>query len=258
MMKNILLIAMMGICFGCSNNQTSDNGETPGSVGEGSTPLAGVSTVAGLNENAEGWETLFDGENTDKWVGINRDQFPEEGWAVDNGTLFLAGAGGGNIITREKYGDFDLVFEFNYTPGANSGVKYFVTDLKNKKSGKFGMNGPEYQIIDDENNADIKDRTDETSTTAALYLLYSPANKKLLPAGQWNQGRIVSKDRQVEHWLNGVKVLSYERGSSEFRERVEGTKFNTYEAYGEAPSGHILLTDHNDKVYFRNIKVKRL
>lgn len=209
-------------------------------------------------EKSEGWEVLFDGKNTDKWRGVNRDDFPANGWAIEQGALVLSGKNGGDIITRETFSDFELVLDFKLTPSANSGIKYFVGKLENKKNGKTAINGPEYQIIDDDNYPELKNRQDEKSTTAALYLLYPPQNKKLLPAGQWNQAKIVAKGKQVEHWLNGIKVVSYERGSRDFRQRVAATKFQDYAGYGEASSGHILLTDHGDKVYFRNIKIRRL
>ena len=251
-MKNFLLIIFLFIFFGCSSNQRVDTETVTKNEDANSDKKSEVSQ----NEEAGEWEILFDGANIDKWTGVGSDKFPENGWVIEKDALVLGE--GGNIITKEKYSDFDLRFEFNLTPAANSGIKYFVTQLKNKESGSVVTNGPEYQIIDDFNNPDVKDEADETVKTAALYLFYVPANKTLLPAGQWNTGRIVSKDKQVEHWLNGIKVLSYERGSEDFRKRREGTKFKNYDAYGEVPGGHILLTDHHDKVYFRNIKIKRL
>jgi hypothetical protein len=209
-------------------------------------------------QKAGGWEWLFDGKHTDKWTGVNSDKFPASGWTIEQGALVMATKGGGDIITREKYSNFELVFDFNLSSSANSGLKYFVGDLKNKQNGKITVNGPEYQIIDDYNHPEIKGHKHELGSTAAVYLLYAPQNKKLLPAGQWNQGRIIARGKHVSHWLNGTKVASYEKGSPDFRQRVATTKFKDYENYGEAASGHILLTDHGDKVYFRNIKIKRL
>lgn len=206
----------------------------------------------------KGWEWLFDGKSTDKWRSVNSDRFPSTGWTIENGTLVMAGKGGGDLVTREQYSDFDLVFDFNLTPSANSGIKYFVGELKNTQTGKTTINGPEYQVIDDYNYPEIKDDPHGKSSTAAVYLLYAPQNKTLKPAGQWNQARIVAKGKEVSHWLNGVKVASYTRGSADFRERVAKTKFQPWANYGEAASGHIMLTDHGDKVYFRNIRIKRL
>lgn len=261
MMKSILFIAAGCLFLGCSSNSTTHtedkrNANSGGREAELTAEAkltAGKQNMLTKEEKEDGWELLFDGTNTDKWTAVDSEVFPENGWAIENGALVLAE--GGNIITRDVYSDFDLKFEFNMTPAANSGIKYYVTKLKNKESGAVVNNGPEYQIIDD---FSIDEGANETEKTAAVYLLYEAVNKELLPPGQWNTGRIVSKDKQVEHWLNGVKVLSYERGSEDFRKRREGTKFKNYDAYGEVPDGHIYLTDHGDKVYFRNLKIKRL
>lgn len=207
------------------------------------------------------WEILFDGtgDPDEKWRGLNSDSFPSDIWAVENGLLFIKDhKAGGDIITREKYSDFVLTFDFKLTYGANSGIKYFVNYVKNYHFNTMAWNGPEYQIIDDYNHEAIKGRLDDPSSTAAMYLIYSPKNKKLKPAGEWNEGKIVAKGNHVEHWLNGVKVLSAERGSKDYRDRIALTKFNHYQNYGEEKSGHIMLTDHDgDKVFYRNIKIMR-
>ena len=205
-----------------------------------------------------GWEILFDGKNTDKWRSKNGKTFPSDGWVIENGSLVLNKKGAGDIITREKFSNFELDLDFNLTYGANSGVKYFVGEVKNEKTGKVSINGPEYQIIDDYSHPEVKDHKHDIAATASCYLLYVPKNVHLLPAGQWNNIRIIARGKHVEHWLNGVKVLSYERGSADFLKRKSETKFRDDKNYGELASGHILLTDHGDKVYFRNIKIKRL
>ena len=204
------------------------------------------------------WEILFDGKNTEKWRSKNSETFPSDGWVIDNGSLVLNEKGAGDIITREKFSNFELDLDFNLTDKANSGVKYFVGEVKNEKTGKVSINGPEYQIIDDYNHPEVKNHQHDIAATASCYLLYAPKNVRLFPAGQWNHIRIIARGKHVEHWLNGVKVLSYERGSADFLKRKSETKFKDDKDYGELASGHILLTDHGDKVYFRNIKIKRL
>jgi hypothetical protein len=222
--------------------------------------LPDADTSSGNQNKAGRWEMLFDGKNTAKWKSLHSDSFPSAAWKVEAGTLSVDNhAKGADIITREEYADFDLMFDFKFTYGANSGIKYFVANIKDNASGTMLWNGPEYQIIDDYNHPFVKDNQHPEGATAALYLIYAPENKKLFPVGEWNSGRIVAKGRHIEHWLNGVKVVSCERGSKDFRDRISATKFNSYDHYGELPAGHIMLTDHDgDKVYFRNIKIKRL
>lgn len=203
------------------------------------------------------WEVLFDGTNMDKWRGKTEPTFPAHAWKYADGILYLDGKGG-DIITKETYGNFELEFEFNLTEKANSGIKYFVGTLVNEETGASMINGPEYQIIDDYNHPEIKKNPNGLSSTGAAYLLYAPKNKTLHPHGEWNSGRIVAKGKKVEHWLNGVKLVSYTRGSKDYLKRKADTKFKNDSNYGELESGHILLTDHGDQVYFRNIRVRRI
>jgi len=205
-----------------------------------------------------GWIWLFDGSNTDHWRLPGSNEFPQKGWTVE-GDLLITNKGGdksqsgGSIITREKYGNFDLRFEFNMTPGVNSGLKYFV-----KIYPGGSVLGCEYQIIDDHGNKDIAEDVDGKRLTAGLYELFEAKGKKLHPPGQWNSGRIVVKGDQVEHWLNGKKVLQYERGSQAFLAARAGSKFSDVPDFGLIEEGHILLQDHGDEVAFRNIKIKVL
>ncbi len=202
------------------------------------------------------WEIL----NTEKWRGINSEDFPSSGWISKGNTItVLSGKNGGDIITKEKYSDFELVLEFNLTQSANSGIKYFVELIQNPKNKKVIGMGPEYQVIDDFNHKEVKDNQFSAGSTGALYLLYKPSKvKKLLPAGKWNKVRIIAKGGQVEHWLNGEKVVRYERGSGEFRKLVAASKFKDVKGYGEAKEGYILLQEHKDEASFRNIKIRRL
>lgn len=203
------------------------------------------------------WEILFDGNGLDNWMGKTNHKPPSAGWKIENGMLYMTGEGG-DIITRKKYGNFELIFKFKLTKEANSGIKYFVDRVINEETGKEMINGPEYQIIDDYNNKVVKDEPNGTKSAAAAYLLYPPKNKKLNPPGEWNTGKIIAQNGKVEHWLNGMKVVSYERGSKDFYKRKAETKFKNDINYGELKSGHILLTDHNDKVFFKNIKIRKL
>jgi len=212
------------------------------------------------SEKAEGWELLFDGKDPNiRWTSIRGDKFPSAGWIIENEALvLLPGRKGGDVITREQFSDFELVLDYKLADSANTGLKYFVSEIKNAK-GRIELNGPEFQLIDDYKHESVKDNKSPETSTGSLYLLYAPKDKVLNKPGEWNQAKIVSKGKNVEHWINGKKVLSYERGSEEFRKLVSNTKFKEYQTpYGEATWGYLLLQDHKDKAYFRNIKIKRL
>lgn len=228
------------------------------------TPLEPVKTKNSLttDEKDNDWEMLWDGETTEGWRGARLDEFPEEGWKIEDGvlTVFASGGGesetGGDIVTKELYGDFELKVDFKITEGANSGIKYFVdTDLNKGPGSSIGL---EYQILDDERHPDAKLGNHEGSRTmASLYdLIQADPDKPVNPIGEWNTARIVSKDNKVEHWLNGEKVLEYERKSEEYRQLVSESKYVDWPNFGEAEEGHILLQDHGNKVSFKNIKIK--
>jgi hypothetical protein len=215
-------------------------------------------------EIKSGWKLLFDGETSNGWRGAYLDGFPAKGWQVEDGKMNVISseghesAGGGDIVTQGQFKAFDLSFEFQMTPGANSGVKYFVT-LKEKNEGS--AIGLEYQILDDSLHPDAKLGRDGDRTLASLYDLITAAkpNRIIRPIGKWNTGRIiVYPNNLVEHYLNGVKVLEYYRGSAAFRDLVAVSKFKIWPGFGEAPEGHILLQEHGSEVSFRSIKIRIL
>jgi len=230
------------------------------------TPVKAVMTKNRLtiDEEKNGWNLLWDGKTTDGWRGAKLDEFPEQGWQIENGELTVLASDGaeasaaGDIVTTELYGDFELQVDFKITKGANSGIKYYVdTDLNKGPGSSIGL---EYQILDDENHPDAKLGNHEGSRTiASLYdLIKADPNKHVNPVGQWNSAYIISKNNHVEHWLNGVKVLEYERKSTEFRKLVSESKYADWPKFGEAEKGHILLQDHGNRVSFRNVKIKSL
>lgn len=205
------------------------------------------------------WEVLFDGKDISKWRQAYKDSVPPPGWVTEGNTLsVLKGRKGGDIITRETYQNFELVFDFKLTEAANSGIKYHVNLIENTQTKKSSMMGIEYQVIDDYNHPEIKDHPNSTSSTGAAYLLYPPVGKKLKPAGEWNTAKIIVKGNYAEHWLNGIKIVTYFKGTDEFNKKISETKFKDYPEYAKSNSGHIMLTDHGDQVYFRNIKVRRI
>lgn len=211
-------------------------------------------------EKKQGFRLLFDGETSNGWRSVQADQFPAQGWVIRDGNLTvlskdeLAGKRGGDIVTVDKFKAFELKFDFNLSEGANSGLKYFV--------GNGGATvGLEYQILDDEKHPDAKNGIEGNRKLGSLYDLI-PAEKEgrfVNKPGQWNQGRIVVyPDNRVEHWLNGRKILEFERGGEAFRAAVAKSKFSKINDFAMMQETPILLQDHNDRVQFRSIKIREI
>ena len=228
-------------------------------------PLAVVSMDNRLGSYEQSFKFLFDGKTTNGWRGAKLDSFPKHGWVVKDGILTVLESGGGesenggDIVTVDKYSDFELHLDFKLTPGANSGIKYFVDPELNK--GQGSSIGLEYQFLDDQRHPDARLGTHKGSRAlACLYDLIEADNcsKHPNPIGQWNHAAVISRGNHVEHWLNGRKVLEYERKTPAFRKLVQESKYKDWPGFGEWEKGHILLQDHGNTVSFKNIKIREL
>ena len=207
------------------------------------------------------WIYLFGGADTDQWRGAGMDHFPESGWYISDGELLNDGSSSGDLISKDQYTNFILEWEWRlFDVGGNSGLKYFVKEDFGEEGDR--VLGLEYQMLDDERHEWMlagKMKPNDYHTTAALYEFFEPAEtKKLKPLGEFNHSKIISNGKHVEHWLNGVKVLEYERGGEDFLKMKKLSKFKNYPDFGLHEQGHLMLQDHQSKVGFRNIRIKLL
>jgi hypothetical protein len=208
-------------------------------------------------ERKMGWTLLWDGRSANGWRSAKGGAFPAKGWTIADGALSVSG-GGGDIATATPFRDFELSIDYRLTPGANSGIKY-------RNAPGAGSIGLEYQLLDDARHPDAKMGRDGNRTLAALYDMIPPRNlldpanpgKRINPPGEWNRAVIVVRGNHVEHWLNGFKMVEFERGSPAFQQAVAQSKFAGEQGFGTWAQSPILLQDHGDRVDFRSIKIRQ-
>jgi len=264
-MKNqfFTLLITAFVLASCQNNQPSEAAaEQP------------ATTVAPQNalteaESQAGWRLLFDGTTLNGWRGYNRPDLPKAGWSVLNGELVIGKTPnpkpadfGGDIITTEKFGNFELSIDFMLTDTANSGIFFRVLE---EKDSAIYHNAPEFQLIDNEawgnltkTDPNFKDFNMDTHRTGDNYDLQAGVGCAMNPIGQWNTAKIVVNNDKVEHWINGNKCLEYQIGSPEWKAQLAKSKFKGWPQYGLTNPGHIGLQDHDHEVRFRNIKIRNL
>lgn len=226
--------------------------------------------LAALLVSATDWQPLFDGESFSGWRGVGRDGIPDGHWVIEDGTIRKIASGeipkaadgqpleGGDIMTLDTFRNFELTFEWKVAPGANSGIKYNVSETMSTGSPpRYAALGFEYQILDDDRHPDA--RNGPNRTAGALYDLKEPsADKRLKPVGEFNEGRIVFQEGHGEHWLNGVKVVEFDLASEDFKARYRKSKYEPIPGFADKRKGHIVLQDHGDDVWFRNIRIRNL
>lgn len=197
-----------------------------------------------------GWKSLFDGKTLAGWKSYGGGPVGSQ-WVVEDGSIHLSAAGGGNIVTEQEFDDFEFQFQWKVAPGANSGVMYRVRPGDRAPH----LSGPEYQVLDDSQH---RDGGNPKTSAAALYGLIAGTGKELKPVGEWNTGKIVVRGTHVEHWLNGRKVVETDIGTDAWRAMIADSKFKDWEQFAAAPRGMICLQDHGDKVWFRDLKIRDL
>ncbi len=253
----IFSILFIGILiFSCGESAPKE--ETP-SKQEVKPVAAPQQNALTAEEKAAGWQLLFDGKTTTGWRGYNKETFPTKGWEVKDGELHVIKSGteeegfGGDIISTESFENFDLTLEFAVTDTSNSGILYMV---KEDADSPIWHNAPEYQVLDNDTYATMG--IDNLHFTAANYDLHPAEVDYTKPKGEWNQVKIIVNKGNVQHWLNGNKVVEYDLWTPEWEALVQKSKFKDYPDYGKTKVGPIGLQDHGHLVRYRNIKIRKL
>lgn len=248
MRAGAVAIALLVTGAACTAAQSSGAAQDtqPGAARGG-----GMNTLTDA-DRAAGWRLLFDGRSTAGWRNYRSDSIGA-GWEVVDGALTRTGRGG-DIITADQFGDFELELEWRLSPegpAGNSGIFYRASE----EPDAIYNGAPEMQVLDDDRHPDGRS---PLTSAGANYALHGVPRGHAKPVGEWNAVRLVVRGNHVEHWLNGAKVVEYELGSDEWKAAVARSKFASQPLYGKASRGHIGLQDHGSYVAFRNIRIREL
>jgi len=243
-------------------------------IAAGASHASGQGRAIGPNEltaseKSAGWRLLFDGKTFKGWRGLGYDSVPTAHWKIAGGAIEKIASGkvpkmpdgqpanGGDLMTADTFGDFELAFQWKVTPGANSGLKYNVSEeFSLKNASNHAALGFEYQVLDDSLSDDNKLATHRAG---ALYDLFPPNDRKRLkPVGQWNSSRLVFRGNHGEHWLNGAKVVEFDLGTARMDSALALSKYRSIKGFAERRKGHIILQDHGDETYYRAIKIREV
>jgi len=260
-MKNTVLISLLMsiILFGCNMQESKQKKEKEEVVAFEASSRPNTLSKAEL---ADGWILMFNGLTSDMWRSHNGETFPDKGWEVVDGTLHVIGSGrgeaggGGDILFDRKFSNFELTLEWKVSEGGNSGIFYLAQEIPGDPVWK---SAPEMQILDNERHPDAKLGVDGNRAAGSLYDLIPGKMEAVKPAGEWNQARIMVYKGTVVHTMNGENVLEYHLWTDDWKNMVANSKFKDYEHFiNPAPEGYIVLQDHGDDVWFRNIKIREL
>ena len=250
-LKTCGVLSFLIILFACNSTETNQNNQLT------------------KEEKEQGWELLFDGKTFAGWRGLGRDTVETNHWKVEDGTIHKIDnrevpplpngekIDGGDLMTIDTFENFELSFEWKILSAGNSGIKYNVSEKISTTNGSgHGALGFEYQALDD--GHEMYKGLNPYQYTGSLYDFYAPENVHLKPTGEFNQSTVILNGNHGEHWLNGVKVVDYELGTAEFDSLFQASKFRNYTNFEKKRSGHIVITNHTDESWYRNIKIRRI
>jgi hypothetical protein len=254
----VFLYSALLFPMSCGDNSKTAMGSSPV---ESSTAAPEQMNKLSDQEKKQGWVLMFDGVNTHAWRGYNQPTFPSNGWVVKDGMLMMEATGkeesgyGGDIITKDQFENFEFKMDFKLSPGANGGIMYLAKEQPDKP---IWHSAPEYQLLDNDGYEQKQKYLMDKHRTGDNFDLKASTVNNLKPVGEWNEARLRVKDGQVEHWLNGQKVLEYKLWTPEWKEMIRKSKFAKYPEFGMAKKGHIGLQDWGHQIWYRNIKLQSL